>query len=600
MITLRPYQQEAVDKTIEWVKKSTLPCLSEMSVGAGKSIYIAEVARIIHEMSGKRILCLAPRSELVIQNQSKYTGLGLKASIYSASAKQKSLRHPVVFATPMTFKPVARRLGSEFAAVIIDECEGTTPVIREIIEDMKKGSPNLRVIGTTGTPFTTTDGYVYREDENGRALPENIARDPYYAKKLYTVSTRQLLDAGYLTPAIVGDTGRDSYDALSLTPNKAGKFAPGDVDRVFVGHGRKTAAIVADAMDRMAGRKSIVFFAATIKHAEEIYASLHPGIAAVVHGKTKDRDKILEKFGSGGLRVLINVNVLTVGWDCPRVDGIVLMRATESARLLAQIIGRGLRLFEGKEDVLLLDYAKNFERHAEDGDIFNPSIKASYKGEEGEPIEAICESCERVNIFSARRNEEGFNVDANGYFTDLTGERIQVENHKGESVPLAAHYGRRCQHVHMRTGERCDYYWSCKVCPVCDHANDIAARFCSACKCELIDPASKLIEMHQAHKKDPTKPQTEEVLGITYTRGVSRSGNDMITAEVTTPRRKFPIYLLESTNWQAQKRMAFALATDDFTTTPRTITYVKKGDFWEALGFGAPTDDEQLQQRLIA
>lgn len=599
-ITLRPYQQEAVDRTIDWIKKSTLPCLSEMSVGAGKSIYIAEVARIIHEMSGKRILCLAPRSELVIQNQSKYTGLGLKASIYSASAKQKSLRHPVVFATPMTFKPVARRLGSEFAAVIIDECEGTTPVIREIIEDMKKGSPNLRVIGTTGTPFTTTDGYVYREDENGRALPENIARDPYYAKKLYTVSTRQLLDAGYLTPAIVGDTGRDSYDALSLTPNKAGKFAPGDVDRVFVGHGRKTAAIVADAMGRMAGRKSIVFFAATIKHAEEIYASLHPGIAAVVHGKTKDRDKILEKFGSGGLRVLINVNVLTVGWDCPRVDGIVLMRATESARLLAQIIGRGLRLFEGKEDVLLLDYAKNFERHAEDGDIFNPSIKASYKGEEGEPIEAICESCERVNIFSARRNEEGFNVDANGYFTDLTGERIQVENHKGESVPLAAHYGRRCQHVHLRTGERCDYYWSCKVCPVCDHANDISARFCSSCKTELINPNDKLIEMHQAHKKDPTKPQTEEVLGITYTRGVSRSGNDMITAEVTTPRRKFPVYLLESSTWQAHKRMAFALATDDFTTTPRTITYVKKGDFWEALGFGAPTDDEQLQQRLIA
>ena len=114
----------------------------------------------------------------------------------------------------------------------------------------------------------------------------------------------------------------------------------------------------------------------------------------------------------------------------------------------------------------------------------------------------------------------------------------------------------------------------------------------------MIDPASKLIEMHVAHKKDPTKPQTEEVLSITYTRGVSRAGNDMITAEVTTPRRKFPIRLLEHTTWLAQKRMAFSLATDDFTKLPRTITYVKKGDFWEALGFGAPTDDEQLKQRL--
>lgn len=600
MITLRPYQQEAVDKTIAWVKKSTLPCLVEMSVGAGKSIYIAEVARIIHGMSGKRILCLAPRSELVVQNHSKYKGLGLDASIYSASAGQKSLRHPVVFATPMTFKKVAKRLGSEFAAVIIDECEGTTPVIREIIEEMKGGSPNLRVIGTTGTPFTTNGGFVYREDEDGRALPESLARDPYYAKKLYTVSTRQLLDAGYLTPAVVGDTGRDSYDALSLTPNRAGKFAPGDVDRVFVGHGRKTAAIVADAMDRMARRKSIVFFAATIKHAEEIYASLHPGVAAVVHGKTKDRDKILDKFGKGELRVLINVNILTVGWDCPRVDGIVLMRATESARLLAQIIGRGLRLFDGKEDVLLLDYAKNFERHAEDGDIFNPSIKASYKGEQGEPIEAVCESCNRVNVFSARKNEEGFKIDQYGYFTDLTDERIMTQNHKGEMVPMPAHYGRRCQHVHIRTGDRCDYYWSCKMCPVCDHANDIAARFCGECRLELIDPNSKLIEMHTRHKKDPTQAQCDEVLSIDYVRGISRAGNDMITANVTTPRRKFPIYLLENSTWAANKKLAFELATDGFKKLPRTIGYKKKGDFWEALSFGAPTDDEILQEKLRA
>ena len=72
------------------------------------------------------------------------------------------------------------------------------------------------------------------------------------------------------------------------------------------------------------------------------------------------------RFARGELRVLINVNVLTVGWDCPRVDGIVLMRATESARLLAQIIGRGLRLFDGKTECLLADYAENFERHAKD------------------------------------------------------------------------------------------------------------------------------------------------------------------------------------------------------------------------------------------
>ena len=346
-------------------------------------------------------------------------------------------------------------------------------------------------------------------------------------------------------------------------------------------------------MDRMRDRKSIVFFAATIKHAEEIYASLHPGIAAIIHGKTKDRSGILERFDKGALRVLINVNVLTVGWDCPRVDGIVLMRATESARLLAQIIGRGLRLFDGKDDVLLIDYAKNFERHAADGDIFNPSIKAAYQSGDSEPLEAVCEDCNRINLFSARKNE-----DENGYFTDLMGERVLVENHKGEKVPLAAHYGRRCQHVHQRTGERCDYYWSCKVCLVCEHANDIAARFCGGCRAELINPNDKLIEIHTKHKKDPTKMQCDELLSIEYVNGLSRAGNEMITVFIVTSRRKFEIYLTENSDFTARKKMAFSNATNGFTVKPRTITYVKKGDFWEVHGFDNPTDEEILNEKL--
>ena len=152
----------------------------------------------------------------------------------------------------------------------------------------------------------------------------------------------------------------------------------------------------------------------------------------------------------------------------------------------------------------------------------------------------------------------------------------------------------------MRTGERCDYYWSCKVCPVCDHANDIAARYCSSCKLELINPGDKLIEMHTKHKKDPTLPKCDEVLSIEYVRGISRSGNDMITATVTTPRRKFSVYLLENSTWAASRKHAFAMATENFTVTPRTIAYQKDGDFWKVLGFNRPTDDEILQEKLRA
>lgn len=595
MITLRPYQKEAVQKTIDWIKRNIAPCLVEMSVGAGKSLYIAEVARIINEMSGKRVLCIAPRSELVLQNSARYKALGLQCSIYSASAGKKSLRHPVVFATPMTFRGVAKRLGHEFAAVIIDECEGTTPTIISIIDDMKVGNENLRVIGTTGTPFTTDGGYAYRVDEDGAAVPPEKAKDPYYYRKLFTVSTRQLLDAGFLTPARVIDIGVESYDALNLQPNRGGKFSAADVDQVFVGHGRKTSIIVADSMRRMADRKAIVFFAATIRHAEEIMASLHPGIAAVVSGQTKNRQDILNRFARGELRVLINVNVLTVGWDCPRVDGIVLMRATESARLLAQIIGRGLRLFDGKTECLLADYAENFERHAKDGDIFNPSIRASYQGS-SEPIEAVCELCNGINSFTPRMNEDGHQVDKFGYFTTLIGQRIEVEVKPGVVVPIPAHYGRRCVHTD-RKGVRCDYWWSSKECGVCEHKNDIAARYCAHCKNELSNPNDKLIAIHTAHKKDPTKPQCDAVLEIEYLRGLSRAGNDMVTATITTTRRKFSVYLLEQNNTAARRKAAFAMATANFTEKPSTISYIKDGDFWQILGFNQESDDAKLQRK---
>lgn len=603
MLQPRFYQQDAHNAVIDHWRASTLPVVVEAATGAGKSVIVAMLAKTLHDLSGgKRVLCLAPSAELVTQNAEKYKAIGEKCSIYSASTGQKSLRHQVIFATEGTFKKVAKRMASEFAGVIVDECHRITPTIKRIIEDMRQGSPNLRVCGLSATPFRLGDGFIFGVDPDGKALNESVARDPYFHQCVYSIGARMLLDLGFLTPLRAGEINASKYETDGLKVQSNGQFSAATVKAAFEGWGRRTAAIVADVVAQTQDATGVMIFAATVNHAKEVMSSLHPDNARIVTGETPkaERDTILEDFKAGKFLYLVNVSVLTTGFDAPNVSHIAILRATESVSLLQQIMGRGMRLFDGKTECVVFDYAGNLEKHCPDGDLYAPQVKAAYQSEGGDPIEAVCESCSRVNMFSARPNDSGFLIDANGYFADLTGERIVTQNHKGEEVPMPAHFGRRCQHSHLRTGERCDYYWSCKVCPVCDHANDIAARFCSSCKSELINPNDKLIEMHQAHKKDPTKPQTEEVLLITYTRGVSRAGNDMITAEVTTPRRKFPIYLMESSNWQAQKRMAFSLATGEFTQTPRTITYVKKGDFWEALGFGALTDDEQLQQRLIA
>ena len=94
MYKLRPYQQEAVDIAIAYLKRNSTPALLELATGAGKSLICAEIAKIMHELSGKKVLCLCPTSELVQQNYDKFLLTGYDASIYSASIS-KSLRHDV-------------------------------------------------------------------------------------------------------------------------------------------------------------------------------------------------------------------------------------------------------------------------------------------------------------------------------------------------------------------------------------------------------------------------------------------------------------------------------------------------------------------------
>jgi DNA repair protein RadD len=112
-VTLRPYQQDAADAALEWMKRSAAPFIIDAATGAGKSHIIAEVARVIHAMTGKRVLCLAPSAELVMQNREKFLATGNRASTFSASAGAKELRHPVVFGSPLTVKNKISRFQQE-------------------------------------------------------------------------------------------------------------------------------------------------------------------------------------------------------------------------------------------------------------------------------------------------------------------------------------------------------------------------------------------------------------------------------------------------------------------------------------------------------
>ena len=575
-MTLRPYQQEAHDAIIAWVRKSRAPSMIEAATGSGKSHIIAAIAETVHQMSGgKRVLCLAPSAELVVQNHEKYLLTGNPASIFSASAGRKELRHPVVFGTPMTVKNRISRFGQEFAMVVIDECHGITPTVKEIIEAIKAENKNLRVVGMSATPYRMGSGYVFGQWPDGKPVPEHQTSDPYFDACVYRITAPELIRDGYLTPPTIGAIRADSYRTLNMTLNSRGQFDAEEVDRAYHGHGRKTSAIIADVVAQAADRQGVLVFAATVRHAGECLASLPPGLSALVTADTpkNERTAILTRFKAREIKYLVNVAVLTTGFDAPHVDLIAMLRATESVALLQQIIGRGLRLSDGKRDCLVLDYAENAERHCPDGDIFAPTI-STVKAEPMELTKVECPMCNAENEFRARPNPDAYEVDKYGYFVDLDGNPIETE-----WGGMPAHFGRRCQAKLNIAGDmvQCAYRWTGKECAHCEEDNDIAARYCASCKGELVDPNEKLRIEFREMKQDPRRMQTDRVLQWQVKPMVSKSGRDVDRIDVVTPYRSFSFWLVKNPTWARgieDRKMFTALNGKQ----PFTVTYAKNAE----------------------
>lgn len=590
---LRPYQQEAHDAIIDYVRQHVPPCMVEAATGAGKSHIIAALAKTINDMSGKRILCLQPSAELVQQNREKYLLTGEPASVFSASAGGRCMLHPVVFGTPGTVKNSISRFGSQFAMVVIDECHEITPTIKKIIDAIRQYNPNLRVVGFTATPYRMTTGYIYRMDETGKPNSEDTARDPYFAQKVYSIGAYELIQAGYLTEPHVGDINAESYDTANIELNKRGQFDKADVDKAYHGHGRKTSAVVADIVTQSRGRRGVLIFAATIQHAEEVYSSLPPELSCIITSKTAGRKDIINGIKRKKYKYIVNVGVLTRGFDAPHIDVVALLRLTESVSLLQQMIGRVLRLYDGKNDALVLDYAGNIERHMPDGDLFKPDVKAAYKSGEQHMITVHCPSCSTEQEFSARPNLDGFEVSDDGYFLDLDGNKIKTDF--GE---MPAHFGRRCQALLPVPGgqfQQCDYRWSYKECVQCGHDNDIAARYCKHCKAELIDPNEKLRIEFKRMKRDPSQIQCDNVLQYNSRIFKAKSGNECLLIEFTTEYRTFTVYYRLDQKWQQRNIDAFHAAEDEGLIT---VTYQKNSDsgYYSVYAYNQEVDECEIPQ----
>ena len=118
MYTLRPYQQDAVDATVKYFRRHSSPCCIVLPTGAGKSLVIAELARI----AKGRVLVMAHVKELVEQNHQKYASYELEAGIFSAGLDRKDSQQKVIFGSIQSIARAQENFFNDFSLVVIDEC----------------------------------------------------------------------------------------------------------------------------------------------------------------------------------------------------------------------------------------------------------------------------------------------------------------------------------------------------------------------------------------------------------------------------------------------------------------------------------------------
>ena len=458
--TLRPYQQEAVDATLGYFRRSHQPAVIVLPTGAGKSLVIAELARLARG----RVLVLAHVKELVAQNHSKYQAYGLEADIFAAGLQRKESRSKVVFGSVQSVARNLTQFDSEFTLLIVDECHRISDAddsqYQQILTHLRLRNPKLRLLGLTATPYRLGKGWIYQFHYHGMVRGDERA---LFRDCIYELPLRYMIKHGFLVPPERLDMPVVQYDFSRLTARENGLFSEADLNLELKQQQRITPHIIQQIVEFAQDRQGVMIFAATVEHAKEVLGLL-PGSKALITADTPaaERDALIAAFKARELLYMVNVAVLTTGFDAPHVDLIAILRPTESVSLYQQIVGRGLRLCPGKTDCLILDYAGNPH------DIFTPEVGAPKGKSDNKPVQVFCPACGFANTFWGKTTADG---------------------------TLIEHFGRRCQGVFEDDeGEReqCDYRFRFKSCPHCNAENDIAARRCQTCDAVLVDPDDML------------------------------------------------------------------------------------------------------------
>ena len=451
MKELRDYQKQAIKECWQALIKNDGPVLLMASVGAGKSLMLADIL-LRMQNAGKRALCLVNNAQLVKNNCETFIAQGGNSSIYCAALKCKDSSAPIIFGTPQSIlnginknEPIAQ---IQFNLIVVDEAHAINYLnhrscFMRILRYFKHLYSGMRVLGATGTNFRykgnsiVGDGCLFKV-QVGNITTEYLIENNYLVKPVFKIDEKLLID----------------FSKVKIKQN--GMFDQKQIEDV-VEKNKRLSEVICDQIVHVVEtqhRSGCFIFASTKKHALDILSYLPKDKSAIILGETKEdeRTEILNKARCGTIKYLVNIAIISVGVDIPSYDTIAYLRPTESLVLLVQTMGRALRLYPpaAKMNALVLDFAGNVERHR---DWDNPIILDALKEKDKEQQYVIeCPKCNSLNT----------------------------------------EHSRRC--IGRNNNERCSYYFEFKDCPnkKCGVKNDITAKQCRECKTELINPDDKL------------------------------------------------------------------------------------------------------------
>jgi superfamily II DNA or RNA helicase len=375
--SLRPYQREAVDAILAaWADGEPGP-LAALATGGGKTTVASQLLRETIDPRVQRALVFAHTEEIIgqfyerIRNQFNgeldgYFGEYYAPGLGLVQGQKNNASARIVVGTRQSLHPKRLREVLKHGLidiVIIDEAHHATGenTYGEIIDTLRKANPSMRIVGLTATPARGDDtalGSIFTKIVFQWLIPDGVAQGYLVPVTRIRVATQVRLDSVKTT---AGDYAQNKLVSVLKTANWL-------------------ELSVKSYMDYVAptGRQCLAFLP-SVEMSEAFAAALRKkGVAAAHLDGDSDKDRVrrptLRDYSAGKLRCISNMGVLIEGFDAPSTSAVFFARPTQSRTLFTQAVGRGVRLFPGKTDCLLVDMTVNDTRALEVGSLLGRMI----------------------------------------------------------------------------------------------------------------------------------------------------------------------------------------------------------------------------------